>query len=92
MSTYAYRGYATDPRTRDFLPTAKQSLRGLPPDGQVYDSNLPAPILGAFFGEYDRATRFVAPLVTAAERRDLYRRTDLDAIPTSSTRPGGSAR
>jgi hypothetical protein len=75
VSTYAYRGYATDPRTRDFLQTAKQSLRAMPPDGQVYDSHLPAPVLGAFFGKYDQATRFVAPLVTPEVRRDLYTRT-----------------
>ena len=48
---------------RAFLATAKQSLRALPPEGEVYDSNLPAPILGAFYGQYDRAPRFVAPLV-----------------------------
>ncbi len=47
----------------------------MPPEGQVYDSNLPAPILGGFFGEYDQATRFVAPLVTREVRRDLYSRT-----------------
>ena len=75
VSTYAYRGYATDPRTRDFLATAKRSLQELPPEGQVYDSNLPAPILGVFFGSYDRAPRFVAPLVSEKERRDLYSRT-----------------
>ena len=57
------------------MPSAKQSLRAMPPTGQVYDSNLPAPILGAFYGNYDRATAFVAPLVSPAVRRDLYRRT-----------------
>ncbi len=75
MSTYAYRGYATDPGTKGFLAAAKQSLKAMPPEGQIYDSNLPAPILGGFFGAYDRATRFVAPLVSEEQRRDLYSRT-----------------
>jgi hypothetical protein len=75
-STYEYRRYVTDSPTREFLSTAKRSVAELPPGGQIYDTNLPAPLLGAIlFGDYDRTTRFVAPLVTARQRHDLYRRT-----------------
>ena len=46
-STYEYRRYVTDSPTREFLSTAKHSVADLPPGGQIYDTNLPAPLLGA---------------------------------------------
>ena len=69
-----YATYSSDNPTRAFVANVRESLEELPADAEIVDTWLPDNVLSPFFGEYNRASRFLAPLVDADTRAVLYER------------------
>lgn len=70
----AYSTYSSNNQTDVFVANVRTSLAELPPDAQIVDTWMPDNILSPFFGEYNRTSRFLAPLVDDDQRTDLYTR------------------
>ncbi|MBK8728667.1 MAG: hypothetical protein IPM00_04265 [Tetrasphaera sp.] len=74
LSIHATNGYATFSTANPYRPFVEQvraSLHSLPADAQIYDTNLPVPIVGPIFEEYDLVSRFVAPALTTEQRASV---------------------
>ena len=71
----AYAGFSAANPYRPFVENVRTSLAALPESAEVYDTALPVDIVGPIFEEYDQVSRFIAPLVDPATRRQIYGRT-----------------
>lgn len=78
LSLHSFNGYARiqggNPH-RAFTERVKSELATLPKDAQVYDTVLPRDVMGAWFGDYNTVSRFLSPMASPAQRRDMYSRT-----------------
>lgn len=70
----SYSAFSSNNPTRAFVANARAGLEELPGDAQIVDTWLPENVNSPFFGDYNRASRFLAPLVAAEQRDDLYTR------------------
>ncbi len=75
LAFHSLSGFATSATAmpyRAFALNAQDSLARLPASAQVYDEPLPVNVVGPLFGEYNLASRFLAPVATAERRREMY--------------------
>jgi hypothetical protein len=75
LALHSLSGFAARVTTtpyRSFTLTTRQSLAELPASAQVYDQPLPVAVVGPLFGEYNLASRFLAPVATAVRRKEMY--------------------
>ena len=77
----AYARFSTDNPSRAFLANTRASLADLPRGAQVFDTEMPAPMIGPIFMEYNLVSRYLAPLMTPAQRQDTYTRTSYSQRP-----------
>lgn len=59
---------------RAFVDNVRESLAELPDDAEIWDTALPVDIVGPIFEEYNLVSRFVAPMLTPAERSEIAAR------------------
>lgn len=71
-SLSGFATFSTATPYRAFVLNARESLAGLPTSAQVYDQPLPVGVVGPLFGQYNLASRFLAPVATARRRREMY--------------------
>lgn len=71
----AYAGFSAANPSRPFVDNVRSSLAALPESAEIYDTALPVDIVGPIFEEYNRVSRFVAPMVDDRTRRETYART-----------------
>ena len=77
LSLHAINAYAARSAQnpyRPFVENVRTSLASLPDDAEVFDTALPVDIVGPIFEEYNQVSRFIAPLLSDAERQQLYAR------------------
>ena len=77
LSFHALGGYAqfsTNNPSRAFVSNTKESLARMPTDAQIYETAVPGQIIGPLFANYNLVSRYVSPLVSDEERRELYTR------------------
>ncbi|GAB3081195.1 hypothetical protein [Pedococcus soli] len=67
-----YARVSTKNPARAFTANAVESLRRMPADARLYDTAVPSGILSPFFLEYNSVSRFLAPLVSDEQRRQMY--------------------
>lgn len=75
LAVHSLNGFAvlaTETPDRTFALAARESLAKLPASAQVYDQPLPVNVVGPIFGEYNLASRFLAPVATAGRRHQMY--------------------
>lgn len=69
-----YAQYSTNNPSRAFVSNTKDSLARLPKDAQIYETAVPGQIIGPLFANYNLVSRYVSPLVSDAQRDQLYTR------------------
>lgn len=77
LSLHALSGYSTyssNNHTDTFVANVREGLAELPAGAQIVDTWMPDNVLSPFFGEYNRTSRFLAPLVDDEHRQELYTR------------------
>jgi hypothetical protein len=78
LSLHAMNAYATVSSAnpyRSFVENVRTSLAALPEDAEIWDTPLPVDIVGPIFEEYNLVSRFVAPMLSPAERDEIAGRT-----------------
>lgn len=74
-SGWQFADIATSDPSRQYVANARASLDTLPPGAEIYDAPLGNDgIVGPLFGVYNTSSRFLAPLVDAKTRREMYTR------------------
>jgi hypothetical protein len=74
-SIAGYSAYSSNNPTRPFVANMRADLARMPDDAQLMDTELPENVLTPLWEEYNRVSRFVAPLMSDEEREELYTRT-----------------
>ena len=75
LAFHSLSGFATFSTTtpyKAFVLNSRESLARLPASAQVYDQPLPVGVVGPLFGQYNLASRFLAPVATAERRHQMY--------------------
>jgi hypothetical protein len=70
----AYARFSTNNPAKAFVAKTIDSLDHLPATAEIYDTEVPGEIIGPLFAQYNTASRYLAPLVGADGRADLYSR------------------
>lgn len=73
-SIAAYSAFSGNNFTRLFVTYMQNSLKELPEDAQIVDTEMPPGVLTPLWGSYNDVSRFIAPLVPKEERELLYTR------------------
>jgi hypothetical protein len=73
-----YAGFSTANPARAFVANTRASLATLPEGVQVYDTEMPAPIIGPLFGDYNLVSRYLAPFRSDRARVESYGRRSFD--------------
>lgn len=73
-SMAAYSSFSSNNFTRLFVTYMQNSLKELPEDAQIVDTEMPPNVLTPLWGDYNYVSRFIAPLVPEEERELLYSR------------------
>ena len=71
-SIAGYSAFSSNNPTRAFIANVRSSLGSLPPEAQVVDQDLPPNVLEPLWGEYNRTSRLLAPLVSPEMRDQMY--------------------
>lgn len=69
-----YAGFSSRNPYRAFVDNTRTTLAALPEDAQIFDTLVPGEIIGPLFADYNRASRYLSPLVDDRLRKDLYTR------------------
>lgn len=74
-SGWQFADIATSDPSRQYVTNARASLKTLPKGAEIYDGPLINDgIIGSLFAEYNNSSRFLAPLVDAKTKREMYSR------------------
>ena len=60
--------------SKAFVGVTKNSLKSLPDEAEIVDTEIPSPIVGPIFGDYNLVSRYLSPLVSRQRDQDTRER------------------